>query len=124
MKQKDRVIDLPAPSVVGSGPFQKRLAITLNNLPDSKSRRELLIEVPRTIIQFEGKIRLSNGLLYPRRDVDSVMGHESGRQISMFKTLVNGELRYKPRPETHPRLLALYFYVAIRWPHIAGHIVK
>lgn len=122
MTQKKRVINLPPKQIVASESVQKRLSITLSNL--RKGRRGLVIEVPRTIIQFEGRILLPNGMPYPRRDVDRVMGHESGRQLSMFMTLRNGELRYKPRSETLPRLLALYCYVAIEWPHIAEHIIK
>lgn len=124
MLQKNRVIRLPDMATAASEPFQRRLAIAMNNLPIRLSRRELLVEIPRTIMQFEGGIFLSNGMIYPRREVDSVMGHESGRQLSMFMTLINGELRYKPRPETLPRLLALYCYVAIKWSHIAEHIIK
>lgn len=123
LREKNRVIELPCSKIVGSEPFQKRLAIVLANLPDPKSRRDLFVEVPRTIINFKGTILLSNGMPYPRHNVDSCMGHESGRQISMFMELVDGELRYKPRTLTFPRLLALYTYVAIKWPLIAAHIV-
>lgn len=122
--QKGRTIYLPAKEIIARGSVQKRLAIALENLPEPKSRRRLVIEVPRTILRFEGRILLPNGMPYPRHDVDRVMGHESGRQLSMFMTLINGELRYKPRPETLPRLVALYCYVDIEWPHIAGHIIK
>lgn len=132
IREKNWVIKLPSIKIVQKTSFQNRLAMALNNLPVPKSRRRLMVEVPVTIIAFKGKILLpiphKNGSViyipYPRRDVDNVMGHESGRQISMFKTLINGELRYKPRPETYPRLLALYCYIAIKWPHIAEHIVK
>lgn len=124
MKEKDRIVHLPSIYVVSGAPFQNRLAIALRNLPEPRSRRQLHVEVPQTIIQFKGKILLPNGYVYPRDDVDSVMGHESGRQISMFLEMKHGKPRYIPRTITFPRLTALYAYVAIKWPHIAEHIVK
>ncbi len=125
MKEKDIVIHLPPMSVVGTESFQRRLAMTLRNLPEPKSRRALRWEVQLRITAFEGRIILSNGYPYPRQCLDSVMGHESGRQISMFLEMENEDVpRYTPNSLTFPRLLALYCYVAIRWPHLAEHIVK
>ena len=98
--------------------------MTFNNLPVHKSRRQLMLEVPRDIHQFNGRIVLANGMRYPTEHVDAVMGHISGKQISNFMMLIDGVPRYKPRPETYPRLVALYCFVAIHWPRIARHIVK
>ncbi|MGH1439770.1 MAG: hypothetical protein ACRBBR_06640 [Cellvibrionaceae bacterium] len=123
-KDKDRVIQAPSMTVVNSTSFQNRLAMTLKSLPEKHSRRQFVIEVPRAIINFKGKILLPNGCVYPRLEVDRIMGHESGRQISMFLEMKEGELRYRPKTLTYPRLQALYLYVAIKWPHIAEHIVK
>ncbi|ODS23042.1 hypothetical protein AB835_10850 [Candidatus Endobugula sertula] len=123
MKQKDD-IHLPLLTPINAPVVQNRLAIVLRNLPAPKSRRELVIHVPRTICEYEGRIFLANGYLYPRDDVDSVMGHESGRQISMMIEMKDGALRYPARTMTYPRLLALYCYIAIQWPDIAKDIVK
>ncbi len=121
---KNRVINAPEMSVVGTESFQRRLAITLSNLLETKSRRELRWEAQKYIVEFKGKIVLSNGYPYPRMAIDSVLGHESARQISMFLEMKDGAPRYKPSSLTFPRLQALYCYVAIRWPHLAEHIIK
>ena len=122
--EKNRVINLPSWDVVEKDSFQRRLAITLRNLPEPKSRRELRVEVQNKIVSFKGKITFPCGYMYDRRNVDNVMGHESGRQLSMILEMKDGAPRYKPSNLTYPRLLALYCYVAIRWPHLAEHIVK
>ncbi|MES9861138.1 MAG: hypothetical protein ABW157_13540 [Candidatus Thiodiazotropha sp. LLP2] len=122
--EKDRVINLPPMSVVATEPFQRRLAMTLRNLPEAASRRVLRTDVQMRILRFKGKIVMANGYPYPRRDLDIVLGHESARQISMFLEMRDGKPRYKPSTMTYPRLLALYCWVAIRWPYLAEHIVK
>lgn len=123
-QEKDRVIDLPAMYNVGSQSFQRRLAIALTNLPQPKSRRQIRVEAQLRIVGFKGKILMSNGRPYDRIHVDNVLGHESARQISMFLEMKDGKPRYQPSSLTYPRLLALYCYVAICWPHLAKRIVK
>lgn len=122
--EKDRVIRLPSWDVIAKTSFQCRLAMTLRNLPEPMSRRELRVEAQHKIVSFKGKIIFPCGYMYDRRNVDNVLGHESGRQISMFLEMKDGAPRYKPSNLTHPRLMALYCYVAIRWSHLAEHIVK
>ncbi len=56
MKEKDRVIHLPWMHIVGTESFQRRLAMTLRNLPEPKSRRELRVEVQLRINAFKGKM--------------------------------------------------------------------
>ena len=116
---KNRVIDAPEMSVVGTVSFQRRLAMTLRNLPEPKSRRALRIDVQMTLLAFKGMIILPNGYPYPRETIDSVLGDESGGQISKFLNMEN-----KPSSITFPRLQIFYCYVEILWPHLAAHIMK
>ena len=126
MKENNRIIRVPSSVVSGSTPFQRRLAMVLNNLPHQFSRRGLQKEVELTLYGFKGKILLPNGMPYPINNISHVLGEESAKGIGHILNMVDaqGRFNYRPRNQTLPRLQLLYCFVAIKYPDLAKHIVR
>lgn len=98
--------------------YRFRLWLAAKNM--GLSRRKWPDEIANTIYEFNGTILCPNGRVWPKPDVDNILGDP--RWFSLWFEELNGVPKREVRYLVRLQLIDLYF--AIKYPDIHSHFSK